>query len=37
MLAVALIAFVGLVLAWVVLPTKSRSQREESPSEIETA
>ncbi len=37
MLAVALIAFVGLVLAWMVLPTRTRIQREESPSEAETA
>lgn len=34
---VALIAFLGLIVAWVVLPTRSRTQTADRSSEIETA
>ncbi|MDP2936350.1 MAG: hypothetical protein Q8O86_07665 [Dehalococcoidia bacterium] len=36
-LMVALVAFAVMVVAWVVLPTKSRSRQEEGASEIEPA
>lgn len=34
---VALLAFLGLIVVWIVLPTRSRGQRDERPSKVESA